>query len=370
MSPIEFLGSAAVPAGAHDRSGLAGELEDGTPADRCGGFGSAIDWTGEGQRYLALSDRGPKDGATSFRCRWHELEIRVRPGAPTPVEIELVATTLLSDERGRPFRGSFETLVADEDHAVRLDPEALRVARDGKVWVSDEYGPALLEFDRNGRLQRALAVPDAFHCEHPDAKAKRELAANTRGRVPNRGFEGLALGASATDGPQRLFALLQGALIQDGGATGSVARLLEIDPRGGATRQFGVPLDDPRDGFNELLALAPGRFLALERDAGKGREQRKRRIVELDLGDAEDLSPRERLDSRTKFRAVGKRVVLDLLAFARENEALPDKIEGLCFGQDLADGRKLLLVSSDNDFLDDEPSWVWAFALDVRRLSR
>jgi len=47
---------------------------------------------------------------------------------------------------------------------------------------------------------------------------------------------------------------------------------------------------------------------------------------------------------------------------------MPEKIEGLAFGPDLADGRKLLVVTSDNDLKDDVPSHIWLFAVDTADL--
>lgn len=355
---IELVGSTTIAADARDRSRLEGALEDGTPADRFGGFGSAIDWTGDGERYLVLADRGPKDGATSFRCRWHEIEIHVKPDAA--LDVKLVSTTLLADEQGRAFTGSTAALAADETHAARLDPEGLRLGRDGRVWISDEYGPDVLEFTRDGRCVRRLAVPDAFRCAHPDAKSKKEREHNERGREPNRGLEGLAFVRGPSESEDRLFAVLQSPLIQDGGERATLVRALEFSTRTGGVREFALPLAGPAHGFNELVALAPGRFLALERDSNKGSGQKLRHVVELDLRDAQDVTSRERLDAAV--RAAKKRTLLDLASFCAVG-ALPDKIEGLAFGPDLPDGRRLLVVTSDNDFLDGEPTRFWAFAV-------
>lgn len=47
----------------------------------------------------------------------------------------------------------------------------------------------------------------------------------------------------------------------------------------------------------------------------------------------------------------------------------PEKIEGLAFGPDLADGRRLLIVTTDNDLSADTESWIWAFAIETRLLA-
>lgn len=42
----------------------------------------------------------------------------------------------------------------------------------------------------------------------------------------------------------------------------------------------------------------------------------------------------------------------------------PEKFEGLAFGPTLPDGRRLLIVTVDNDFKPNAPSLILAFAVD------
>lgn len=364
-SPIEYLGEASVPGDARDRSGLTGALEDGSPADLLGGFGSAIAWTGRGERYVAAVDRGPADGATTFRDRVQTFDLRVERGAATPVRLELVSTTLLTDEAGRPFTGdagAFEG--ADPALGHRLDPEGLRVSPRGTWYVSEEYGPQLLEFTADGRLSRRFEVPARVRIARPARAKEEDLPENTSGRVTNHGFEGLAL---SPDG-EHLFALLQHPLIQDGGRKGVHARLFEVPVSGGATREYVATLDDSKFVFNEIVAVGARRFLAIERDGGAGSKARVKRIVELDLTGATDVSHVDALPARdlpAGIVAARKRTVLDLLdpRFGLAGDAFPEKIEGLCLGPDLADGRHVLVVTSDNDLKRDAASRVFVFAL-------
>lgn len=46
----------------------------------------------------------------------------------------------------------------------------------------------------------------------------------------------------------------------------------------------------------------------------------------------------------------------------------PEKFEGLAFGPDLPDGRRLLLVTADNDFIATAPFRVYAFAVEPKAL--
>lgn len=365
---VTYLGRATIDGRASDLSPAAPALEDGTPANRFGSFGSAIEWTRAGELYLCASDRGPGEGETHYRCRWHEVEIRVRPGAAVPVSFELRRTVMLVDASARPFVGWRGALAPSADSAGRLDPEGLRLAPGGSVWISDEYGPSLLEFERDGHLLRRIEPPDAFRVARPHEDPSEEAQLNARGRMPNRGFEGLAL----TDDGARLVCLAQSPLLQDGAAKGLVCRLLEVTLADGGTRQRGVPLDFPRGSFNDLVAYATGRYLALERDGESGDARRARRVVALDFTGADDLSARERIATPEAARCAEKSLVCDLLdaRWGPDFARLPDKIEALCFGPDLADGRRLLLVVSDNDLHADEATVVWAFAIDPARLAR
>ena len=47
---------------------------------------------------------------------------------------------------------------------------------------------------------------------------------------------------------------------------------------------------------------------------------------------------------------------------------MPEKIESLTFGPDLADGRKTLLVVSDNDFVKEKPTMIYVFAISPEQM--
>ena len=69
---------------------------------------------------------------------------------------------------------------------------------------------------------------------------------------------------------------------------------------------------------------------------------------------------------------MSKTLIIDLLdpRFGVVESGLPAKIEGLAFGPDLADGRHLLIVTSDNDFIATEATSFMAFAIAPRRCRR
>ncbi|MCX5662513.1 MAG: esterase-like activity of phytase family protein [Planctomycetota bacterium] len=370
---VKLVGVASLPAMAADLSGLTDTLPDGTPHNRLGSFGSAIAYTGRGHRYIAAADRGPANGEVAYKCRVQMFDIDVNIDADPKadvahaVTIKLVATTMLVNEKGENFVGISSAFDASNSPAgLRLDPEGIRVNRTGGLFIADEYGPFVLEFSPEGKRTRVLSVPAIFSIKKPAADKKEEIALNDSGRMANKGFEGLAI---SPDG-SKLFALLQQPLLQDHGTAGVNCRLLELDAKsGGATRQIVCPLDDAANNFNELLAVNDHEFLAIERDSKIGAKASFKRIITVDTAGASDVGkvaslPEGKLPEG--IVAAKKGPFIDLLdpRHGLAGPTFPEKIEGLAFGPDLPDGRHLLIVTVDNDFLAAQPSRIYVFAID------
>ena len=367
-----FLGQAEIPGTATDLSPQTGQLDDGSPANRLGGFGSGIAWLGKGTRYAMISDRGPGDGANSYRCRFHLFDIVVDEQSTPVVKAALRETVLLTHRSGQPLVGASTAIAAaGSTRGLRFDPEAIRASGRGSFFVSDEYGPSLFEFDARGKQIGELPIPATFGIRHPSANPEKELPpANTSGRHPNKGMECLAISA---DG-ETLFGLMQGPLLQDGALdaenkrVGTNLRLLEIQRRTGATREFLYPLEHADNGCSEIETIAPGRFLVIERDGKPGTPGNVKRLYEIDLRDATNISRIGSLpatDIPAKVRPVTKRLFLDLLdpRWGLAGESFPPKIEGIAFGPRWKDGSRLLLITSDNDFKPDEATHIYAFAV-------
>ncbi|HMO34772.1 MAG TPA: esterase-like activity of phytase family protein, partial [Gemmatales bacterium] len=88
-----------------------------------------------------------------------------------------------------------------------------------------------------------------------------------------------------------------------------------------------------------------------------------------DVGQVESL-PSDQLPAEIK--PVQKKLLLDMLdtRFGLPVQDFPEKIEGLAFGPDLPDGRKLLIVTADNDFIETAPFRVYAFAIEPHALMK
>jgi hypothetical protein len=370
---VTLIGVGTLPGDASDLSGLKGKGSNGTPHDRLGGHGSAIAYTGKGDEYVLMSDRGPADGASDFACRFHRMSIAVLPDKSPAVSLKLSATTLLTTDDGKQLVGSLGAFtLADAAKNLRFDPEGMRVGPKGELFASDEYGPLVAEFDAKGKRVKVLPVPAKFQTVKPSKSPADESPPKaTTGRLANRGLEGLAI----TPDGGKLVAAMQSPLIQDGGGfnakperMGRHCRLLEIDRATGKTREFVYTLDEPTNGVNEILAINDHEFLVLERDSKLGKDAALKKVFRIDITAATDVSGTDALpvgDLPKDIKAATKTLFLDLLdpAFGIAGKDCPEKFEGLAFGPDLPDGRRRLLVTADNDFIATAPFRVYAFAV-------
>lgn len=354
-----------------DRTGLSEKLPNGASHDRLGGI-SAIEYTGENDEYLVLSDRGHDDGETTFQCRMHSIRITIDPVASDPVKLDLIGSQILRDSQRRPFVGESSQLQASENFGHRLDPEGLRIAGPDQLLICEEYGPTILKFDRAGTQVGSISVPLDFQIEHPAAGKNDENRNNKSGRASNKGLEGIAI---SPDG-NTLTCVMQNVMLQDGRRDkdgkpkGNHCRLLQVDCRTGRSRQFVYRLDDPAYVLSEILAISATQFLVIERDGESGDAARCKQIKQIDLSVATDISdlnclPPDELPG--DIRAAEKSTYLDMLdaKYALAGVAMPEKLEGLAFGPDLPDGRRTLVIAVDNDFEKDADSLVYVFGCNL-----
>ena len=394
---ITLIGKGLVSGSSLDKSGLTGKIcQQGNPSNCVpaaifGGFGSDLTNTGHDDVYIAAPDRGPFDGLTDvpYFDRMNFLHITIDINKPFPnITTTLLDTRLLKNEAGKTFVGAAGAFANSEFNTLRLDPEGLRVGYNGTLYMSDEYGPYVFEFDRQGNIIRRLNVPAKFRIANPNADPNEELLKNTSGRQANRGMEGLAI---SPDG-RMLFGMMQNALLQDNalttGTTDRISvftRILKIDLATGQTKEFIYKLDKSNrgQGVCEILAINDHEFLVIERDnrsfiaaAGPSRPESKV-IYKIDLTGATDVSGLEGISASTLPAGVipvDKKLFINLLepTFGLDQDnsnAIPEKIEGLAWGPDLADGRHVLYVISDNDLDPNRATQIYAFAIDGAALN-
>ncbi|CAN5479660.1 esterase-like activity of phytase family protein [soil metagenome] len=383
--------------GTADLSGLSGMLENGLDAANVlGGMGSGLAWAG-GNTFLALPDRGPNatvyaagasiDNTTSFIPRFNTVQLGLTASAsgalpftltptltsttllysPTALTYSATGTALLPNTANKfYFTGRSDNFDASQNslnpNNARLDPEAIRVSADGKsVFVSDEYGPYVYQFDRaTGARIKSFALPSNLGIATLSSTGATEISANTSsGRITNKGMEGLAI----TPDGKTLVGFMQSPLAQDGGDGGRANRLVQIDIATGATKEFAYDnhVDATNKNYNssEILAVNDHQFLVLERDGkglGDGSKAVLKQVYLIDTAGAADVS---KLSGETALlaAAVKKTLFLDvksaLNAAGIKDADIPSKLEGLAFGQDVMVGGVLthtLYIANDNDF--------------------
>src|SRR5437762_1371779 len=271
-----------------DLSGLTGTLENGLPANLLGGLGSGIAYAG-GNTFLAVPDRGPNatpynskvDDTVSYINRFQTVTMGPTPNSPgaalpftlTPT---LTATTLLSSPApltygsgagvglgsGAPaqntankfyFTGRSDNFDPSKNSGnpnnARFDPESIRVSNDGKsVFISDEYGPYVYQFDRaTGQRVKSFQLPANLYVSNLSPQGAVEISGNTSGRVANKGMEGLAI----TPDGKTLVGIMQAELIQD---PKNLLRIVTIDIATGATHEFGYLLSTG-SGVSDIVAI-------------------------------------------------------------------------------------------------------------------
>ena len=305
---------------------------------------SGIDYDEMKGEYLLLSD----DRSDLAPVRFYSMEWSVdsRKAPPRPVSV-----TVLRQADGTPWPARRHA----RPGTPVPDPEALRLRRDTDtlLWASEGdvsrgFGPALYESRRDGTLVREIPLPAMFQ---PDSEGRR-------GTRDNLGPEGLAL----TPDGRHAWLAMENALIQDGAvptvaAPGGPCRFTQIDlATGEARRQIAyVPDAIPRrplvpglhadNGVSEVLMIDAHRMLVLERAyiAGFGNSLR---LYEIDTRAASDTLALEAL-SPDNHNPAPKRLVAD---FATLGLSRLDNSEGLCWGPNLPNGNRLLVVVSDDNF--------------------
>jgi len=337
LPTFELVGTAELPAGL--------EL-DGAPV---GGL-SALAFQPSSGRWYALSD----DRAERGPARFYTLRVDLEDGVLADGAVEVLEATELRRADGGSFAEG------------TIDPEGLAVGDGGTLWVSSEGAakeaadPFVAQVRLDGRTLRTLELPARF------------APGEDRGVRDNLAFESLTL---SPDGAS-LFVATENALAQDGPAaspeSGSLARILRFDAASGrrvaehAYQVERVPMVPAEPdglvvgGLVELVSLGGGRLLALERAFAEGRGH-VIRLYLVDLAGADDVSGDDRLaaSGRGRPEPVAKQRLLDLAALG----APLDNVEGMALGPRLPDGRRLLLLVSDDNFNPQQRTRFYALAI-------
>jgi hypothetical protein len=327
---VEFIGEARLPTGLIYENTEFGGL-------------SGITYDAHQQKYYAISD----DRSQKAPARFYGLKIELSPVRVLP---EITVTTL-SNEAQQTFAPG------------TLDPEGIALTNQKTFWISNEQiNPWIKEFSLEGKHIKTLPIPEKYISD----------AQNTKGVRDNLSLESLTI----TPDNQWLFTATENALIQDGSPAtlnqGSPSRLLQYNLLTGKPEKEFLYVTEPvadapnppeslhTNGLVELLAIAETHLLSLERSYSNG-VGNTILLFEVSLANASDIQTINSLSSVdiSQIRPAEKRLLLDL----RSLNIPLDNIEAMTFGPILPDGRRSLILMSDNNFNPLQVTQILVFAL-------
>ena len=218
-----------------------------------------------------------------------------------------------------------------------FDIESVARARDGSLWIGEEFGPFLLHVSRTGRLLQApVPLPDGKSPESP------YLEEGETPRVDSsRGFE--AMGARG----RYLYPVLEGAFTDDPDQRRRWVYQFDTRRESYTGHRWAYEADQSADVVGDAFMTGRHRMLLVERDNFEGPAAVIKRVYEIDLR------------SRNREGFVRKHLVADAL-----NIANPDLIgagTGYGTGADwslpvqsfetvVLLPRRRLLIANDNDY--------------------
>lgn len=356
VTGIDFIGEVIIPTGTQF---------DGT---EIGGL-SSISYDRNRQVYYTISDdqgnRTDADGEpTGDPVRYYTVAVDLADGTLDEGDIDFLDTTELL-ERGR--EGFAPGGLDPEGLVVRGD--SLYISSEGNIFADPIIDPFIRRYNLRGQVADRLRIPDHYLPNGVDHGVRFNLAFESLNLTPDR---------------RTLITAAEGALFQDGPAStfdnGSLARILEYRVgRPNAVREYAYEVDawaEPSDifGVNGIVEVLPidnaGTMLVMERSfsvggslgggtanvvsiyeiSTKGATNTLRTDALYEDGEPVDLTP------------VSKR-----LLFSFDDLETPiDNIEGMTFGPTLPDGRRTVVIVSDNNFSAGQFTQFMALAVDIQ----
>lgn len=337
-----------------------------------GGFGSALAFksydkkTGEYQFY-ALTDRGPNGDAPNYleNGKTSATKYFLSPNFNPKIGILKLkngkaqineSITLKNKDKSYvtglpiapgatgssleiPLLPTMEKLNYDPNG---MDPEGIAIDKQGNFWISDEYGPFIAKFSKNGQLIQKLQPGNGL----PEV---------LKYRIPNRGMEGLSISTSG-----KVFSSVQSILDINGETNKALfTRIIVFDPKTKQTKMYAYPVNMSKFKkakdlkIGDIYAINDKQLLVIEQ--GKDKNGEMSNVINLvDLSKATDLTGKKinekELETisnpeelkKLNVQMASSKEILNL----REHGWDMEKAEGLTL---LPDGKTIAIVN-DNDF--------------------
>jgi hypothetical protein len=321
--------------------------------------------------WWGLADRGPGGGVLSYDTRVQRFTIDIDKTTGAISNFQVVQTVKFTDPQGKLIQGAnknFNGLAPNPTSVLNRahDPEGFVIhPGTGRFLVSDEYGPSLYEFNRDGTFRREFKTPaNLIPRNNANVPNFADDTGNTQGKRTNRGYEGLAV---SPDG-KFAYAMLQSAMLDEGGGDGAINRIVKYDiETGEAVAQYAYQMQTNGQGrgISALVALNNDEFLVLERNnrgvgVPDGNLSPPDKVVfKINLGG--NPPPTDISNTVLAGGVLPPGVVpvakdttafidLDADTLAELGNRSPEKWEGLAIGPRLLDGDFVILAGTDNDF--------------------
>ena len=321
------------------------------------GYFSDIYYDPNRNEWWGLSDRGPGGGTLNYDTRVQRFTLDVDASTGAISNFQIVQTIKFRNS-GSPMNGLAPNPTSVLGNAQ--DPEGFVInPKNGNFLVSDEYGPSLREYNRSGQLLRTFTTPANIIPRNAGSGTPNFAgdSGNNAGKRTNRGFEGLAI---SPDG-KYAYAMLQSAMLDEGGGNGKVNRIVKFNIATGlAVNQYAYEMKRSGEGqgISALVAINDHEFYVLERNnrgvgVGATFATADKEVYKIDLIGATDVTGID-LDAPgavyTKVIKSARIIDLDANTLPALGNKSPEKWEGLTIGPKLADGGYLMLAGTDNDY--------------------
>ncbi|MGZ3796733.1 MAG: esterase-like activity of phytase family protein [Pseudobdellovibrionaceae bacterium] len=306
----------------------------------------------DGTKLVAVSDDRGKFGPPRF----YDLDLKISAGA-----VKMAVTQVLHITHAPP------DWILDLEAIVPLSQTPngdLLLSTEGDNNHKPRAMPHIFMTSSTGVYKEDISLPDKFLPEPTGLQKK--------GIENNRGFEGVTL----TPDGQKIFIMNEYPIIADQGESDSNLwlRLVEFKKDKAsfkAEAEFPYLLTKSTKtatgievfrGVSELLYVNETQLIVLER----GARLTKKGIVYTgglylaDTTGAKDIAAVKNL-SEGKVTALKKELLVDFEEILKDQKV--ENFEALAWGPALADGRKSLLVMSDNNFAAKEKTTLLVFAV-------
>ncbi len=315
---------------------------------------SAVLSNGDGS-YLVMSDNGfgAKTNSSDALLRFYNVtpDFKTATGGSGNVTINSFVTLRDPDNKVNFPIVASQTNYPNGENNIPVDPaiqsnrlltgadfdiESFRQVSDGTFWFGDEFGPFLLHTDATGKvLESPVPLPGVQSPQNPF------LESGTANLPSSRGFEGMALNASAT----KLYPLLEGALTTEPNQRRLIINEFDLASKSYTDKQFFYQMEATAgsgQAIGDFTAVDDNKYLVIERDSNQGAEAAFKKIFLVDF---------TQIDSDGNLI---KRELVDLLNIADPNNLAganePFRFPFVTIESVLPIDDQTLLIINDNNY--------------------